>query len=121
MCIRDRTGADNNEVAFGTNNSGLTSSQISQTTISGSSVQINSQGQLSVSEMILDKKGIAMSYKEVTWPTRVSRLKPFWHYSWSRDMREQIPDSVEYVPMFWGAGSVNDEEILRIKSLDFGG
>ena len=111
------TGVDDNEVAFGTNNSGLTSSQISQTTISGSSVQINLQGQLSISEVILDKKGIAMSYKEVTWPTRVSRLKPFWHYSWNRDMKEQIPDSVEYVPMFWGAGSVNDGEILRIKSL----
>ena len=111
------TGAEDNEVAFGTNNRGLTSSQISQTSISGSLVEINSQGQLFMSEDILDKKGIAMSYKEDTWPTRISRLKPFWHYSWSRDMREQIPEGVEFVPMFWGAGSVTDDEIARIKSL----
>ena len=111
------TGAGENEVAFGTNANGLTSSQISQTSISGSLVEINSQGQLSISEEILDKKGIAMSYKEATWPTRISRLKPFWHYSWNRDMREQIPDSVEFVPMFWGAGSVTNDEILRIKGL----
>ena len=58
-----------------------------------------------------------MSYKEITWPTRISRLNPFWHYTWNRDMKEEIPDGVEYVPMFWGAGSVSDNEIARIKGL----
>ena len=71
----------------------------------------------STQELILDKKGIGMSYKELTWSTRIGRLKPFWHYSWNRDLKNNIPDSVEYVPMFWGANSVNDSEINRIKDL----
>ena len=44
-------------------------------------------------------------------------MKPFWHYAWNRDLRDEIPDSVEFVPMFWGESSVNDDEIARIKSL----
>ena len=75
----------------------------------------NSAG-TSTQELILDKKGIGMSYKELTWSTRIGRLKPFWHYSWNRDLKNNIPDSVEYVPMFWGANSVNDSEINRIRS-----
>ena len=53
---------------------------------------------------IIDKKGIGMSFKERTWSTRIGRLKPFWHYAWNRDFREEIPDSVEFVPMFWEEG-----------------
>ena len=53
------------------------------------------------------KKGIGMAYREQTWSSRIARLKPFWHYSWNRQLRDEIPDSVEYVPMFWGSGSVN--------------
>ena len=68
-------------------------------------------------ETVLEKKGIGMSYKEITWSTRVARLKPFWHYSWNRDLRDEIPDSVEFVPMFWGTNSVNDSEIEKIKTL----
>ena len=58
-----------------------------------------------------------MAYKEATWSTRIGRLKPFWHYSWNRDFREEMPDSVEFVPMFWGSGSVNDVEVDKIKQL----
>ena len=60
------------------------------------------------------KKGIGMAYREQTWSSRIARLKPFWHYSWNRQLRDEIPDSVEYVPMFWGSGSVNDEEINKM-------
>ena len=63
------------------------------------------------------KKGIGMAYREQTWSSRIARLKPFWHYSWNRQLRDEIPDSVEYVPMFWGSGSVNDEEINKVKEL----
>ena len=52
----------------------------------------NSAG-TSTQELILDKKGIGMSYKELTWSTRIGRLKPFWHYSWNRDLKNNIPDS----------------------------
>ena len=58
-----------------------------------------------------------MAYREQTWSSRIARLKPFWHYSWNRQLRDEIPDSVEYVPMFWGSGSVNDEEINKVKEL----
>ena len=67
------------------------------------------------------KKGIGMAYKETTWSTRIGRLKPFWHYSWNRDLKENIPDSVEFVPMFWGSGSVNNVEIDKIKDLVIAG
>ena len=65
----------------------------------------------------LDKKGIGMSYRQRTWSTRIGGLKPFWSYSWNKDYREAIPEGVEYVPMFWGAASVTDAEINRIKGL----
>ena len=65
------------------------------------------------------KKGIGMAYKEATWSTRIGRLKPFWHYSWNRDFRDEIPDSVEFVPMFWGSGSVNDVEVDKIKPVSY--
>jgi hypothetical protein len=38
-------------------------------------------------------------------------------YSWGNVVREEIPENVEFVPMFWGAGAVNDENINRIKQL----
>ena len=66
---------------------------------------------------ILDKKGIGMSYKNQTWSKRIGRLKPFWHYSWNRDLKDEIPENVEFVPMFWGTSSVNDSEINKIKDL----
>ena len=72
---------------------------------------------IGVGEEVETKKGIGMAYKETTWSTRIGRLKPFWHYSWNRDLRDEIPDSVEYVPMFWGSGSVTDSEIDKIKDL----
>ena len=65
----------------------------------------------------LDKKGIGMSYKDRTWSTKIGRLKPFWSYAWNRDLREEIPDNVEFVPMFWGAANVTDSEVQRIKAL----
>ena len=67
------------------------------------------------------KKGIGMAYREQTWSSRIARLKPFWHYSWNRQLRDEIPDSVEYVPMFWGSGSVNEEEINKVKELVYAG
>ncbi|MAJ51588.1 MAG: hypothetical protein CMB82_08240 [Flammeovirgaceae bacterium] len=68
-------------------------------------------------EEVVDKKGIGMSSKQITWSTRVGRLKPFWYYAWNRDLKENIPDSVEFVPMFWGASSVTDDAIENMKAL----
>ena len=68
-------------------------------------------------EEVVDKKGIGMSSKQITWSTRVGQLKPFWYYAWNRDLKENIPDSVEFVPMFWGASSVTDDAIENMKAL----
>ena len=63
------------------------------------------------------KKGAAINYTDANWSTRVSRLKVFWHYSWGRELSNAEPENVEYVPMFWGRGSVTDEEVSRINQL----
>ena len=63
------------------------------------------------------KKGAAISYTDTNWSARVSRLKVFWHYSWGRDLRDEEPENVEYVPMFWGMNSATDEEVASINQL----
>ena len=30
------------------------------------------------------KKGIGMAYREPTWSSRIARLKPFWHYAYTK-------------------------------------
>lgn len=70
-----------------------------------------------INQEVIDKKGIGMGYRVSTWSTRVGRLKPFWHYSWNKELKDEMPDSVEFVPMFWGSNSITDEEIVRIKTL----
>ena len=34
-----------------------------------------------------------------------------------KELKDEMPDSVEFVPMFWGSNSITDEEIVRIKTL----
>ena len=63
------------------------------------------------------KKGAAIPYTNTSWWTMVSRLQVFWHYSWGRDLRDERPENVEYIPMFWGRNSVTDEEVARINQL----
>ncbi|MFK7920641.1 MAG: glycosyl hydrolase [Bacteroidia bacterium] len=65
----------------------------------------------------VDKKGAAFSHNKANWSFRVANLKPYWHYSWSNKLDEKIPTNVEFVPMFWGKGSVNDDNINRLKQL----
>jgi len=67
-------------------------------------------------EVIKDKKGACFTYKGATWSSRVSRLKAHWHYSWGHELKEEEPDNVEYVPMFWGK-QVTDEKIAYLKQL----
>ena len=62
------------------------------------------------------KKGVCMSYKNATWSTRVSRLKAHWHYSWGNELKENEPENVEYVPMFWGK-KVEDATLTYLKQL----
>ena len=63
------------------------------------------------------KKGAAFTNKAKAWSHKTSALGAHWMYSWGNVLRDEIPENVEYVPMFWGKGSVTDDNINRIKQL----
>uniref|UniRef100_UPI0040476D50 glycosyl hydrolase n=1 Tax=Mariniflexile sp. TaxID=1979402 RepID=UPI0040476D50 len=65
----------------------------------------------------ISKKGVAFTNKTKAWSHKTSALGAHWMYSWGNVLADEIPENVEYVPMFWGKGSVNDENINRIKQL----
>lgn len=65
----------------------------------------------------VNKKGNAYSYRAPRWSHKTSEIAPNWFYHWGLNEREEIPSGVEHVPMFWGKGSVNDEEIEKIIAL----
>lgn len=60
---------------------------------------------------------MAFTNKAKDWSHKTSDLKAHWMYSWGNSISEAIPEDVEFVPMFWGKGSVNDDNINRIKAL----
>ncbi|MFH6772330.1 glycosyl hydrolase [Gaetbulibacter aestuarii] len=63
------------------------------------------------------KKGVAYTNKAKDWSYKTSDSKAFWMYSWGNDLKEEVPENVEYVPMFWGKGSVTEANLTRIKGL----
>ena len=66
---------------------------------------------------VVNKKGAAFSNNAKRWSHKTSELGAHWMYSWGNKLQEEIPENVEYVPMFWGAGSVNQDNLDRIKQL----
>jgi hypothetical protein len=74
-------------------------------------------GQIQDTENTISKKGVAYTNKSKAWSHKTSELGAHWMYSWGNTLREEIPENVEYVPMFWGKGSVSDENLDRIKGL----
>lgn len=68
-------------------------------------------------EDAVNKKGAAFTNRAKAWSHKTSELGAHWMYSWGNTIREEIPDNVEFVPMFWGSGSVNQENLDRIKKL----
>ncbi len=64
-----------------------------------------------------NKKGVAFTNGALNWSYKTSDLKANWMYSWGNVLAEEIPENVEFVPMFWGKGSVTDANIDRIKGL----
>ena len=68
-------------------------------------------------EQKLSKRGVAFTNKTKAWSHKTSELKAHWMYSWGNELKEEIPENVEYVPMFWGKGSVSEENLTRIKGL----
>lgn len=64
-----------------------------------------------------NKKGSAYSYNSEKWSHKTSDSKGYWFYHWGNTPREEIPEGVEYVPMFWGKGSVNDDNLNNVQQL----
>ncbi|MGZ0014782.1 glycosyl hydrolase [Yeosuana sp. AK3] len=68
-------------------------------------------------EQKLSKRGVAYTNNSKRWSHKTSELKAHWMYSWGNVLRDEVPENVEYIPMFWGKGSVNQENLDRIKQL----
>ncbi|UAM97975.1 hypothetical protein K8354_17085 [Polaribacter litorisediminis] len=65
----------------------------------------------------VNKKGVAFTNRAKDWSHKTSAMGAHWMYSWGNELRDEIPENVEFVPMFWGKGSVTDDNINRIKQL----
>lgn len=65
----------------------------------------------------VNKKGVAFTNRSLDWSHKTSASGAHWMYSWGSEMRDEIPENVEFVPMFWGKGSVSDTNINRVKQL----
>lgn len=69
------------------------------------------------SEIVASKKGVAFTNRAEAWSHKTSQMKAHWMYSWGNILRDEIPENVEFVPMFWGRSSVSDANIERVKGL----
>ena len=68
-------------------------------------------------ENVLNKRGVCYTNNTLRWSHRTSDLGAHWMYSWGNVLKEEVPENVEFVPMFWGAGSVNAQNLERIQGL----
>jgi len=68
-------------------------------------------------EAAVKKKGVsAANFSGVT--TALSDVGAGWFYTWASDKQGIVaPSGVEFVPMIWGAGSVNAGQLNQAKSL----
>ena len=66
----------------------------------------------------IGKKGACFSRQNDQWSYKISQLKANWYYSWGRELREERPKNVEFVPMFWGKWFKDDdiEYLLNLKN-----
>lgn len=65
----------------------------------------------------INKKGVAFPNRAKDWSYRTSDLKANWMYSWGNTLADEIPENVEFVPMFWGKGSITEENLTRVQQL----
>jgi hypothetical protein len=52
-----------------------------------------------------------------TWNGDIVSLKTFWYYTWGNPMPSPSPQNCEFVPMFWGANDVTDNNVNNILQL----
>ena len=69
------------------------------------------------------RRGVAMSTgvdRGTIWEN-LYQLQPHWWWSWGVNLTEAqlalMPENLEWVPTFWGAGSVNPTNIARVNEL----
>jgi len=63
------------------------------------------------------KKGFGMVTKATGWSQRITELNVAWHYSWGHELKNDEPDSVEFVPMIWGAWSDTAAIVSKIEQV----
>ena len=67
--------------------------------------------------LITGKKGACFSRKSDQWSSKISKLNPYWYYSWERESIKKGPRNIEFVPMFWGKW-FKDEDIDYLIKLE---
>lgn len=65
----------------------------------------------------LIKKGVCFANRTKRWSHKANELGAHWMYSWGAKMSANIPENVDFVPMFWGKGSVSDENLAHVTQL----
>lgn len=65
----------------------------------------------------LIKKGVCFANRTKRWSHKANELGAHWMYSWGSTMSNNIPENVDFVPMFWGKGSVNTNSIDHVTQL----
>jgi hypothetical protein len=69
-------------------------------------------------EETIGKKGVAYTGTSPRWSHRTNEMKAHWMYSWGSNLRDEVPENVEFVPMIWGRGAANNDEVIdRLKQL----
>jgi hypothetical protein len=63
------------------------------------------------------KKGFGIVTKSVGWSQKITKLNVAWHYSWGHELKSDEPDSVEFVPMIWGAWSDTAAVVSKIEQI----
>lgn len=60
------------------------------------------------------KKGFCVTSNNALWYNKIEDLNSSWHYSWNYEMLPQEPDSIDFVPMIWGAWSDTSKVQLKL-------
>ena len=63
------------------------------------------------------KKGFGIVTKSDDWSQKIAKLNVAWHYSWGHELKNDEPDSVEFVPMIWGAWSDTAAIVSKIEQV----
>ncbi|MFK8061358.1 MAG: glycosyl hydrolase [Polaribacter sp.] len=65
----------------------------------------------------LIKKGVCFSNRTKRWSHKANELGAHWMYSWGPKLSANIPENVDFVPMFWGKSSVSTANLDYVKQL----